>query len=139
MIKKVEGKIERSKDYIVRHATKEGKPRAKLSKIQKTTLTRNKIELEYFSDYLSRLKHIQVAPKYLGEGIYTQRRRNAYKIDQNGNYGNLVIDLPKLYGQLKMIAYKDGKKIYDKQADFDTIDLLTKRFRNKKNTVIYLK
>ena len=26
----------------------------------------------------------------------------------------------------------DGKKVYDKQAEFDTIDLLTKRFNSKK-------
>ena len=44
----------------------------------------------------------------------------------------MIIDLPKLFGQLKMIAYRDGKKVYDKKADFDTIDLLTKRFNSKK-------
>ena len=71
--------------------------------------------------------------KTTGYGIYTQKKRNAYKVNpQNGTYGNLIIDIPKLYGQLKMIAYKDGKKIYDKQADFDTLDLLTKRFNSKK-------
>ena len=40
--------------------------------------------------------------------------------------------MPKLYGQLKIIAHKDGKKVYDKQVDFDTLDLLTKRFNSKK-------
>ena len=40
--------------------------------------------------------------------------------------------MPKLYGQLKLIAHKDGRKVYEKQADFDTLDLLTKRFNNKK-------
>ena len=44
----------------------------------------------------------------------------------------MISDLPKLFGQLKIIAYKDGKKVYDKQADFDTIVLLTKRFNSKK-------
>ena len=44
----------------------------------------------------------------------------------------MTIDLPKLYGQLKVIAHMDDKKVYDKQADFDTIDLLTKRFNSKK-------
>ena len=69
----------------------------------------------------------------LGSGIYTQKKRNAYKVNpQNGTYGNLIVDLPKLFGQLKMIAYRDGKKVYDKKADFDTIDLLTKRFNSKK-------
>ena len=71
-----------------------------------------------------------------GKGIYTQKKRNAYKIDQNGQYGGLIIDLPKLYGHLKVIAHKNGPeglvKVYDKQADFDTLDLLTKRFNSKK-------
>ena len=40
--------------------------------------------------------------------------------------------MPKLYGQLKLIAHKDGKNVYEKQVDFDTLDLLTKRFNNEK-------
>ena len=44
----------------------------------------------------------------------------------------MTIDLPKLYGQLRVIVYKDNKKVHGKQADFDTIDLLTKRFNSKK-------
>ena len=67
-----------------------------------------------------------------GSGIYTQKKRNAYKVSQNGQYGGLVIDLPKLFGNLKVVAHKNGQKVYDKQADFDTIDLLTKRFNSKK-------
>ena len=67
-----------------------------------------------------------------GSGIYTQKKRNAYKIDQNGQYGGLIIDLPKLFGHLKVIAHKNGVKVYDKQGDFDTLDLLTKRFNSKK-------
>ncbi|CAH3184065.1 unnamed protein product [Porites lobata] len=69
----------------------------------------------------------------VGQGIYTQKKRNSYMINPNtGVYGNVTIDVPKLYGQLKLIAHKDGKKVYDKQADFDTLDLLTKRFNSKK-------
>ena len=73
--------------------------------------------MKYFNDYLQRLKHIQAAPKFLGEGVYTQRKRNAYKVNpKNGTYGNLIIDLPKLFGQLKVIAHMDGKKyIINKQ------------------------
>ena len=68
-----------------------------------------------------------------GQGIYTQKKRNAHKINHNtGVYGNVRIDVPKLYGQLKLTAHKDGKKVYDKQVDFDTLDLLTKRFNSKK-------
>ena len=70
-----------------------------------------------------------------GKGIrrYNQPRRNAYKISQRGQYGGLVIDLPKLHGHLKVAAHKNGQKVYDKQGDFDTLDLLTKRFNSRKN------
>ena len=43
-----------------------------------------------------------------------------------------MIDIPKLMGQLRLIASKDGQKVLDKKVDFDTIDLLTKRFNSKK-------
>ena len=70
-----------------------------------------------------------------GTGIrrYNQPKRNAYKISQRGQYGGLVIDLPKLQGHLKVVAHKNGQKVYDKQGDFDTLDLLTKRFNSRKN------
>ena len=35
-------------------------------------------------------------------------------------------------GQLHLIATKNNKKMLDKKVDFDTIDLLTKRFNSKK-------
>ena len=40
--------------------------------------------------------------------------------------------MPRLYGQLKLIAHEDGRKVYEKQVDFDTLDLLTKTFNNEK-------
>ena len=56
---------------------------------------------------------------------------------QTGVYGNVIIDVPKVNGQLNLIAYKHGKKVYDKQVDFDTIDLLilTRRFKSEKNNI----
>ena len=97
-------------------------------------------EIKLLQKYRNRIGLIPEGLKTtVGSGIYTQKKRNAYKANQSGNYGNLTIDLPKLYGQLKVIAHMDGKKVCDKQADFDTIDLLTKRLTVKRNTVIYLK
>ena len=43
-----------------------------------------------------------------------------------------MIDIPKLMGQLRLVATKDDQKVLDKKVDFDTIDLLTKRFNSKK-------
>ena len=132
-VKKVNGKIGRSEAYIYERSTKTGKPLKGLSKIQKTTLERNKRQRTYLKDYLNRLIHVKAAPQYMGTGILSQRKRNAYKIGQGGSYGNLTIDLPKLIGQLKLVAHKNGSKVYDKVVDFDTIDLLTKRFNSRKN------
>ena len=55
----------------------------------------------------------------VGKGIYTQKKGNAFNINpQTGVYGlNVNIDVPKLYGQLKLIANKDGRKVYEKQVD----------------------
>ena len=63
-------------------------------------MSEKKIEIPYLKDYLERLSHIKAAPKYIGQGIYTQKKRNAYKISPNGQYGGLIIDLPKLHGNL---------------------------------------
>ena len=93
------------------------------------------VELDTLRKYRKTIDDVMNSWKYRpkkGSGIYTQKKRNAYKIDQNGQYGGLIIDLPKLYGHLKVIAHKNGQKVYDKQADFDTLDLLTKRFNSKK-------
>ena len=90
---------------------------------------------EIIRKYRQRIGILEEGTKTLkvGKVIYTQKKRNAYKINPNtGVYGNVTIDVPRLYGQLKLIAHKDGKKVYDKQVDFDTLDLLTKRFNSKK-------
>ena len=132
IIDKVRIKIKRSEDYIKSHSTKKGEPLKNLKTIEKTTYTRNKNELPYFKDYLKRLEHIKISPKYIEGTGYTQPKRNAYKISSGGKYGNLIIDVPKLMGQLHLVAKKDGEKVLDKKVDFDTLDLLTKRFNSKK-------
>lgn len=91
-----------------------------------------KKESKALSDYLKLVKARKLGITQKASGIYTQPKRNAYKISQRGQYGGLVIDLPKLYGNLNVVAHKNGQKVYDKQADFDTLDLLTKRFNSKK-------
>ncbi|XP_068726604.1 uncharacterized protein [Montipora capricornis] len=90
-------------------------------------------EIKILQRYKNRINLIPEGLKTVGEGLYTQKKRNAYKVNpKNGQYGGLIIDVPKLFGQLKMVAHKDGQKVYDKQADFDTIDLFTKRFNSRK-------
>ena len=118
-----------------------GQKKAHLS-TTKANRKKNKDEIAEYTEgidiirkYRQRIGIVEEGAKTLkvGQGIYTQKKRNAYKINPNtGVYGNVRIDVPKLYGQLKLIAHKDGKKVYDKQVDFDTLDLLTKRFNSKK-------
>ena len=88
-------------------------------------------EIKLIQKYRDRILIIPEGKETLGTG-YLQPKRNAYKIQNGGQYGNLVIDVPKLIGQLRLSAKKDGKPVIDKLVDFDTIDLLTKRFNSKK-------
>ena len=44
-----------------------------------------------------------------------------------------MIDVPKLFGQLRLLAKRRNDTVMDKNVDFDAIDLLTKRFNSSKN------
>ena len=59
-----------------------------------------------------------------------QPKRNAYKI-QDGSYGGLVIDLPRLYNEMKLNVFRGGKLLYSADADKSLINLITKRFNPK--------
>ena len=89
-------------------------------------------DIKLIQKYRNRIQIIDEGKKTLVGTGYTQPKRNAYKISSGGQYGNLIIDVPKLMGQLHLVAKKDGNKVLDKKVDFDTIDLLTKRFNSKK-------
>ena len=118
-----------------------GRKKANLSRT-KTVRKKNKDQIAEYDEgietirkYRQRIGILEEGTKTLkvGKDIYTQKKRNASKINPNtGVYGNVTIDVPKLYGQLKLVASKDGRKVYDKQVDVDTLDLLTKWFNSKK-------
>ena len=95
----------------------------KLRDINKEEIHDLNKDIKLLQKYRKTIGLVEEGVKTLGEGIYTQKKRNAYKISKEGQYGGLVIDLPKLYGHLKVVAHKNGQKVYDKQADFDTLDL----------------
>ena len=61
---------------------------------------------------------------------YKQPKRNAYKI-KDGNYGDLVIDLPKLINEMKLNVFRGGKLVYQSDVDKSLLNLLTKRFNPK--------
>ena len=90
-------------------------------------------EIKTLQKYRDRIIILPEGLKTLsGKGLHTQPKRNAYKINQYGQYGGLMIDIPKLMGQLRLVATKGDQKVLDKKVDFDTIDLLTKRLNSKK-------
>ena len=64
-----------------------------------------------------------------GKGL-KQPKRNAYKI-QDGSYGGLAIDLPRLFNEMKLNVFRGGKLLYSADADKSLINLITKRFNPK--------
>ena len=64
-----------------------------------------------------------------GKGL-KQPKRNAYKI-QDGSYGGLAIDLPRLLNEMKLNVFRGGKLLYSADADKSLINLITKRFNPK--------
>jgi hypothetical protein len=65
----------------------------------------------------------------VGSGLQTFK--NPYKLTSDYLFGNLYIDPHKLL-DLKLEAYKDGKKVISKPIDYDFITLLTKRYDSRK-------
>ena len=85
--------------------------------------------------YAKVIEHLLISHSYLltpkkGDGLNKQPKRNAYKI-QDGSYGGLVIDLPRLYNEMKLNVYRGGKLLYSADADKSLINLITKRFNPK--------
>ena len=68
-------------------------------------------------------------PAQKGQGL-KQPKRNAYKI-QDGQYGGLVIDLPRLFNEMKLDVFRGGQLLYSADADKSLINLITKRFNPK--------
>ena len=84
--------------------------------------------------YAKVIEHLLISHSYLptpkkGQGL-KQPKRHAYKI-QDGQYGGLVIDLPRLYNEMKLNVYRGGKLLYSADADKSLINLITKRFNPK--------
>ena len=128
--------IDEYDNNLGKQLNKLGAKKGNLSKGKGKTKNKDKIDeltkdIKLIQKYRNRIKIIPEGKKTIGTG-HTQPKRNAYKISSGGKYGALIIDVPKLMGQLHLVAKKDSNKVLDKKVDFDTIDLLTKRFNSKK-------
>ncbi|PFX23307.1 hypothetical protein AWC38_SpisGene12150 [Stylophora pistillata] len=66
---------------------------------------------------------------------YTQKKRNAYKIENNGQFGGLLINPTRLINEMIVEATSPstGSVVHEKRGDRSLIDLLTKRFNPKIN------
>ena len=104
-------------------------PKAKEKNVEKIEQLTN--DIKTIQKYQKRISLIPEGLKTVGSGgRYKQPKRNAYKI-QDGGYGGLVIDLPKLFNEMKLNVFRGGKLLYQSDADKSLINLLTKRFNPK--------
>ena len=111
---------------------------AGLRRTKKTDVSQEKTEKESeqitMKKYAKAIEHLLISHSYLatpkkGKGL-KQPKRNAYKI-QDGQYGGLVIDLPRLLNEMKLNVFRGGKLLYSADADKSLINLITKRFNPK--------
>ena len=88
-------------------------------------------DIKTIQKYQKRISVIPEGLQTIGKGVkYKQPKRNAYKI-QDGEYGGLTIDLPKLFNEMKINVFRGGKLVYQSDADNSLVNLLTKRFNPK--------
>ena len=66
------------------------------------------------------------------ENSNSQMKRHSYKLTDDGQYGNLTIDLNQLTGFNKLAVTKDSKIIVNQNVDDDFIELITKRYNSEK-------
>ena len=121
-ISKIIQKIGREKGSL-------SKGHAKEKNVEKIEQLTNKIKT--IQKYRNRISVIPEGLKTVGSGVkYKQPKRNAYKI-QDGSYGGLVIDLPRLFNEMKLNVFRGGKLLYEANADKSLINLLTKRYNQR--------
>ena len=58
---------------------------------------------------------------------------------KDGKYGKLTIDVPQLVENHRLLAKEAGVVLLDEKVDSDFIDLISKRYDTKRNTLIYQK
>ena len=123
-----------------------GRKKGQLSKSKKTK-EENALEIEGLTNdikllqkYRTRIKLLDegqplLSPTFTGTGVrkYRQSKRNAYKIDKEGQYGGLMINVPRLLNEMVVEAVKGGSIVYEQPADKSLVDLLTKKYRHNGN------
>ena len=97
-------------------------------------------DIKLLQKYRTRIKLLDegqplLSPTFTGTGVrkYRQSKRNAYKIDKEGQYGGLMINVPRLLNEMVVEAVKGGSIVYEQPADKSLVDLLTKKYRSNAN------
>lgn len=97
-------------------------------------------DIKLLQKYRNRIKLLDegqplLSPTFTGTGVrkYRQSKRNAYKIDKEGQCGGLMINVPRLLNEMVVEAVKGGSIIYEQPADRSLVDLLTKKYRPNGN------
>ena len=97
-------------------------------------------DIKLLQKYRTRIKLLDegqplLSPTFTGTGVrkYRQSKRNAYKIDKEGQYGGLMINVPRLLNEMVVEAVKGGSIVYEQPADKSLVDLLTKKYRHNGN------
>ena len=86
---------------INKKLNKFGAEKGNLSKKKWKTMNKERIdeltkEIKLIQKYRNRIQIMEEGKKTLSGTGYTQPKRNVYKIQSGGQYGNRIIDIPKL-------------------------------------------
>ena len=97
-------------------------------------------DIKLLQKYRNRIKLLDegqplLSPTFTGTGVrkYRQSKRNAYKIDTGGQYGGLMINVPRLLNEMVVEAVKGGSIIYEQPVDRSLVDLLPKKYNPNTN------
>ena len=128
-----------------------GRKKGHLSKSKKTkeenalAIENLTSDIKLLQKYRTRIKlldegHPLLSPTFTGKGAgssrkYKQPARNAYKITPQGQYGELMINVPRLMNEMvvEVSKVKGGSIVYEQQGDKSLVDLLTKKYRPNAN------
>ena len=96
--------------------------------------------------YITNIKALEESQAVIGKGNKNKKgtefqiSRHPYNMTKDGQYGKLTIDVPQLVEKHRLLAAKEaGIVLLDEKVDSDFIDLISKRYDKKRNTLIYQK
>ena len=105
---------------------------------EKKNSANNKMDI--LKKYIDRIKIIPDGKKTIGTSIrrYKQPKRHAYTVSHDGMYGGLFINQPRLLDEMVIEAHRGGQIVYENNGDKSLVDLLTKRFIQKRSILLRL-